>query len=336
MNVRQAIAEKAVEVMDEAIAQDKFDAAYVTDRELLLGDIKRERRLLISLLPMDVASGTTSLETLGALIGSGVECRVLPDRPRLHAKVYIFGAEHAVVTSANLTGSAFDSNIEVGAEVKGAAVKSLTTWFDKLWKIADLLTVSQLAELQRRTAALRQEYIKLKKRTRGKLQVPKTPKPQNVLSDKLQDLFANAERFFVCNTDRRQGERTLTGGYALEQEMYNRGLATAWESFKFPSHMKQVDHGDAIFMFAKGVGIIGVGVAEARYETLPPDDADRLRNFSYEENTPEWRVPVQWLAWTDEAGAFRWNPPNFTFWNVTGSEYADFREDVKTHFLGDK
>jgi hypothetical protein len=41
------------------------------------------------------------------------------------------------------------------------------------------------------------------------------------------------------------------------------------------------------------------------------------------------------MAWTDEAGAFRWNSPNCTFWNVTGSEYEDFRARVKTHFLGD-
>ena len=167
------------------------------------------------------------------------------------------------------------------------------------------------------------------------MQVPKKPKPQVGLSDELQDLFASAKRFFVCNTDRRQRERTPTGGYALEQQMYNRGFAAAWESFKFPSHMEQVVRGDAIFMFAKKVGIIGVGVAKAACQTLPPDDPDRLRNFSYETNTPEWRVPVKWLDWKDEAAAFPWNAPNFTFWNVTEPDYDDFREDVIAHFLGD-
>ena len=151
--------------------------------------------------------------------------------------------------------------------------------------------------------------MKLKKRTSVKLRVPEKPKPQNGLSDKLQDLFASAERFFVCNTDRRQGERTPTGGYALEQEMYNRGFAAAWESFKFPSHMEQVERGDAISMLAKGVGVVGVGVAKAACQTLPPDDPDRLRNFSYETNEPEWRVPAKWLAWTDEAGLSLGTPP---------------------------
>ena len=54
-------------------------------------------------------------------------------------------------------------------------VKSLTTWFDKLWKIADQLTVPQLAELQHGTASLRQEYMKLKKRTRSNCRFLRNP-----------------------------------------------------------------------------------------------------------------------------------------------------------------
>src|ERR1700722_10573424 len=79
----------------------RIASAYVTDRKLLIDAADRERRLLISLLPMDVASGATSIETLGMLIKSGVECRILSERPRLHAKVYIFGTSCAVITSAN-------------------------------------------------------------------------------------------------------------------------------------------------------------------------------------------------------------------------------------------
>ncbi len=284
---------------------------------------------------MDVASGATSLETLGTLIKSGVECRALPERPRLHAKVYIFGSSHAVVTSANLTGSAFDSNIEVGVELQADQVSQLAAWFDALWEIGSPLDLEQLAELQSKTRLLRQEYMKLKKKAKAKLQFAASDKQKEQLSDTLQELFATASRFFVCNTDRLQGERTETGGFALEEKMFNRGFATAWESFKFPSHMEQVDVGDAIFMFAKHIGIIGIGMATGRCETLTPDDPDRIRNFVDEDNTPEWRVPVQWLAQTDEAGAYRWNSPNFTFWNVTDSQYDEFREDVKMHFLAD-
>ena len=111
------------------------------------------------------------------------------------------------------------------------------------------------------------------------------------------------KHFFVCNTDRRQGECTATGGYALEQEMFNRGFAAAWEDFRFPDHMKQVERGDAIFMFAKGIGILGIGTAKGRCEKLSPGNPDRIHNVAQKDNiTFEWRVPVEWLMeWTDEA-----------------------------------
>ena len=314
----------------------RIASAYVTDRELLIGTKNRNIRLLVSLVPMDIASGATSLETLRALIESGVECRSLSDRPRLHAKVYIFGNATAVVTSANLTANAFDSNIEVGVEVSGRHVEILTKWFDEFWSKAHPLNVPDLADLSRQYSALRREYFNLKKKTRQKLAIAIEPSPSQVFSDDLRDLMQNANQFFVCNTDRRQGERTPTGGYALEQEMYNRGYATAWESFKFPSHMQQVEPGDAIFMYAKGVGIIGIGQAKAECETLKPEDPDRIRNFEYEENTTEWRVPVRWLDWRDDEDAYHCTAPNFTFWNITNSKYTDFRNEVKRHFFDDE
>lgn len=313
----------------------RIASAYVTDRALLLGTKNRSIRLLVSLMPMDIASGATSLETLRVLIEFGVECRFLSYRPRLHAKVYIFGNATAVVTSANLTANAFDSNIEVGVEVSGRDVEILTNWFDKFWSEARPLTVSHLADLNQQNLELRREYSNLKKKTRRMLEIPSTPSPSEVFSDDLRDLMQNARRFFVCNTDRRQGERTATGGYALEQEMRNRGYATAWESFKFPNHMKQVQPGDAVLMYAKGVGIIGIGRAKARCETLEPENPDRIRNFEDEENTTEWRIPVRWLDWCDDEDAYHWRAPNFTFWNITDLQYTDFRNNVRRYFVGD-
>jgi hypothetical protein len=309
--------------------------AYVTDRDLLTRSPKRERRLLLSLMPMDIASGATSLESLGTLVKSGVDCRTLLERPRLHAKVYIFGSSRAVITSANLTRSALDSNIEAGAEISLDRVQQLVAWFDKLWNIASPLTLKRLSELQTETRALRAEYMKLKKKAKTKLRLPETGKQSGKLLDKLQHLFAKANRYFVCNTDRRDGRRTPTGGFVLEQEMLGRGFAAAWESFKFPSHMEQVEAGDAIFMFAKGIGVIAIGVATNRCERLMPDDPDRIRGSAYPQNAIEWRVPVQWLSSTDEAGAYPCKSPNFTFWDISEPQYDDLREGVKEHFLGD-
>ena len=103
----------------------RIASPYVTDRELLLGKRGRDIRLITTLLPMDIASGATSVETLCALMKAGVNCRFVPERPRLHANVYLFGTEAAVVSSANLTQSALDSNIEVGVELEGGHVKDL-------------------------------------------------------------------------------------------------------------------------------------------------------------------------------------------------------------------
>ena len=106
----------------------------------------------------------------------------------------------------------------------------------------------------------------------------------------------------------------------------------AWEDFKFPSHMETVEPGNAIFMFAKGVGIIGVGLAEGPCEKLTASQPGRL---SHVHTDVEWRVPARWLVWTDKDRAFHWNSPNFTFWDVTESQYDEFRADVMAHFFAD-
>ena len=310
----------------------RIASAYVTDRELLLGVRGREIRLVTSLLPMDIASGATSLESLRALIHAGVKCRFVADRPRLHAKVYVFGNKAAVVSSANLTESALDSNIEVGVELVGGNVKALIEWYDQLWATARPILVPQLAELQQKAAKLRQDFVKLKNRSKAALTMPSGEPAAYVFSDEVVNLFKEAERFFVCNTDRRHREYTATGGYLLEEEMYSRGYAIAWESFKFPGHMEQVQSGDAIFMFAKAVGIIGVGRAKANCETLQPGDPHRVYNGRYEADV-EWRVPVHWLDWREQEDAYQWQSPNYTFWNVSDESYSALREGVREHFL---
>lgn len=305
---------------------------YVTDRDLLISVKNRKVFLLTSLSPMDIVSGSTSIEALQLLIKSGVECRNLPNHPRLHAKVYIFGNSSAVVTSANLTRSAFDSNIEVGVQIDRGSIAQLKTWFNKFWEKAHPLSASQLTKLQQQAAALRRDYFKLKMKTKSKLSIPKGNRNTAEFSDDLQDLLDNASRFFICNTDRRHGALTSTGKYVLEQKMCTRGYATAWETFRFPNHMQQVEPGDAIFMFAKSIGIIGIGRARTICEILKPGDPDRIENFP-DENSPEWRVPVDWLDWRKAEEAYHYKSPNFTFWNITGDQYNNLRKGIRKHFL---
>ena len=115
--------------------------------------------------------------------------------------------------------------------------------------------------------------------------------------------------------------------------MHRRGYAAAWESFNYPTHMDKVERGDAIFMFAKAVGIVGIGCAKATRQILEPSDPDRIRNLSDEDNEREWRVPVDWLASRDDDDACPFKSPNMTFWNVT--EDTDLRDAVRRHFLGE-
>jgi len=85
----------------------RIASAYVTETDLLAGRGAREVRLLTSLLRMDIITGASSLDSLRSLIEGGVHCRCVTRGPRLHANVYIFGDELAVITSANLTWECF-------------------------------------------------------------------------------------------------------------------------------------------------------------------------------------------------------------------------------------
>jgi hypothetical protein len=302
-------------------------SAYITDSDLLLGATNRKVRILTSLLPMDVISRATSLDSLRSLVDAGVECRCLSDRPRLHAKVYIFGEQYAVVTSANLTANALNHNIEVGVELTGGAVRELADWFDAFWKKAPPLDVAVWTKWQQDNDGLRRESGELQKKVDALPPPPDRALPVGESREELRDLLENAPRFFCCNSNRREGS-TLNGRYVLEEKMRSQGYAAAWKKFNFLKHKNEVKRGDAIFMFAKAVGIIGIGRARAECEELQPGAQSRIGEDK-QRDEPECRVPVEWLAWRVE-GAFRYRGPNSTFWRTTEKALLDA---VKTHFL---
>ena len=79
----------------------------------------------------DCASGVSDVSALRILLDAGAKIRGVKN---LHAKLYIFGATRAIVTSANLTNAALVSNHELGMVCDDALiVQRCLSYFDDLW-----------------------------------------------------------------------------------------------------------------------------------------------------------------------------------------------------------
>lgn len=324
--------ERLESLAKEAVNNVSIASAYVTDYSILKLCGHCERRLLTSLNEMDIAAGATSIESLRCLLENGVVVRFLPSYPRFHAKTYIFGSSIAIVTSANLTTNALASNIEVGSQVTGKEAEELLEWFNRLWEKAAELTLEQLEKIHVKIQKIRREYVKFKRKVKQSLELPFESFDAVPQTDSVTELLVTAERYFVINTNRRYDKKTLTGGFLLEERMKEMEFAAAWEKFKSPAHMAQVEQGDAIFAYAKGVGIIGIGTAKSKYETRDLDARDRLRPPD-DKNKIEWRVPTKWLVWRDAAEAYRFKAQNASFWRVTGADKDNLRNRIASHFL---
>jgi hypothetical protein len=74
---------------------------------------------------------------------------------RLHAKLYLFDADHAVITSANMTVGGLRKNHELGVVAEGGALpRRRVAYFDGLWeKAAPDLVASRLDEWEERIEA---------------------------------------------------------------------------------------------------------------------------------------------------------------------------------------
>jgi hypothetical protein len=81
----------------------------------------------------DFAQGVSDVASLQMLLDAGARVRGIRN---LHAKLYLFGASRAVVTSANLTKSALDSNHEFGMVTQDATlIADCHAYFDDLWSL---------------------------------------------------------------------------------------------------------------------------------------------------------------------------------------------------------
>jgi hypothetical protein len=86
----------------------------------------------------DFASGVSDITALRRVLAAGGRVRGIRG---LHAKLYLFGASRAIITSANLTGAALDINHEFGAVTSDpGSIATCRAYFDRLWAVggADL------------------------------------------------------------------------------------------------------------------------------------------------------------------------------------------------------
>lgn len=99
----------------------------------------------------DFADGVSDIAALRSLLASGAQVRGIRS---LHAKVYVFGARRAIVTSANLTEAALTRNHEFGLVSDDPEIISASKgYFEKLWVCGGTnLTIQQLDEWEQTVA----------------------------------------------------------------------------------------------------------------------------------------------------------------------------------------
>jgi hypothetical protein len=117
--------------------------------------------------------------------------------------------------------------------------------------------------------------------------------------------------------------------------MKKQKCAIAWSRFNFPSHIDRVKKHDVVFMYANGVGFVGVGQAAGPVQILDPGQSGRLRK---DWPCEEWRVKMtDWFSWLPDEDAIYWPSTTLyrskTFFDITDDEYEDVRIAISKAFL---
>ena len=117
----------------------------------------------------------------------------------LHAKIYIFD-EKVVVTSANLTKTAFTKRYEMGVLIEGDEAKDAINKYEDWWEKSESITLDKLLELKNNNAGLATDGSgNCKDNLRSLWKLPASPKPANNKSGLggLKDF----EYFMACYED---------------------------------------------------------------------------------------------------------------------------------------
>ncbi len=120
-------------------------------------DLNLSIKILTRIKIQDLIEGASDLEAFEKLLeinelsGIKAEVRCISN---LHAKVYIFDEDSAIVTSSNLTPSGLKSNIEYGIEVTDSiAIRQMLNDMETYWNDAETLTMETIKEIWKRMQA---------------------------------------------------------------------------------------------------------------------------------------------------------------------------------------
>lgn len=88
-------------------------------------------RIITRFNQQDFADRVSDVAALRVLLDAGTAVRGIR---HLHAKLYVFGSERAIITSANLTEAGLSRNHECGMVTDGShAIADCREYFDDLW-----------------------------------------------------------------------------------------------------------------------------------------------------------------------------------------------------------
>lgn len=122
-----------------------------------------EVQVLTDVRSANILNGSLDIEAL-CMFTARIPASVVVNLPRLHAKVYVADRSCALITSANLTPSGMDLNLEFGVEFHDPRfVSRVRTELQSYSRLGNVLSRRSLAELQTVADELSSEFQKLQK-----------------------------------------------------------------------------------------------------------------------------------------------------------------------------
>jgi hypothetical protein len=126
-------------------------------------------QLLTDLRSSNVLGGSLDIAALRIFNTELPNCEIV-NLPRLHAKIYVADEARAIVTSANLTPSGLDSNLEYGIGVNDMEmIRGIKCDYQRYARLGNRLTGRVINELEKVADGLRKEFKAIERSSEKRL-----------------------------------------------------------------------------------------------------------------------------------------------------------------------